>query len=724
VSRVNLPELFFTIRGFFLALLYRVLFFHGFRRRLSLQSKRPIAFSDPSIMRSETWSSIIRSETRSEEEEPRPFYVSINTVKGNKTLYLELHPNDTFAHLKFYIQSEIGILYEDQNLFVYELDSELCGLKPVDRDTVKVCPNNFDFSCQSSLTLELHLVVATERASDALFAFTQVPPNLRRSLCLNDVSNWPPTPFDEHGDVEENGDIMYVRQIGGENGPLFRRVRSHFGRNWQTRIITCIVCHKSNGILVESDKEAIVLGHCGGCHSGDYCSEECQRKDWYNGHRLECKFTKVELAWKETIKENAELQKLHIRVASEFDAEEVEVMLHENMELDAYSDPINYALVTRFVHQNRNDCGVISFILQKSIFEEYITEFDIKRANLTDVIPCILSVMRINLEDVAMQIVCIEALRSMISLDRFSEPILLKAAGVREIVFAMDKHSSNLELQHVCLNVLVLLTSGSKRYLQYCAEIKEVYYPRGATAVGVTAVGLAAKVLNKYSKLKTDGTSNILAQRVLVAIRHLIDFGSSDFWLTCKRAQDANVQQATLVLLNKRQGSAEIQRNGLGLLRELATNPSTIPFTNEDPACIRAIVRAMNKHSLDMGIAERGLQFFQYFVQSSPTGLFCTSKPEVLSVILQSLRKFPDSSSLAQLAMPTLGEILFDHIGDGETMRIARTVDTAVVINRAKSFIITDFRGFSPRPARAGSWVALCDCLLNRLSLPYTHQSW
>jgi hypothetical protein len=34
VSRVNLPELFFTIRGFFLAPVYRVLFFHGFRRRL------------------------------------------------------------------------------------------------------------------------------------------------------------------------------------------------------------------------------------------------------------------------------------------------------------------------------------------------------------------------------------------------------------------------------------------------------------------------------------------------------------------------------------------------------------------------------------------------------------------------------------------------------------------------------------------------------------------
>jgi hypothetical protein len=528
------------------------------------------------------------------------------------------------------------------------------------------------------------------------------------------VSNWPPIPFDKHGDVEENGDDMYVRQIGGEYGPLFRLVRSHCGRNWQTRIVTCDVCHKSNGIVVESDKKAIVLKHCGGCHAGDYCSEECQRKDWYIAHRLECKFTKVELAWKETIKENAELQKLHIRVASEFDAEEVEVMLREYMELDVYSHPINYALVTRFVHQNRNNCGVISFILQKSIFEEYITEFDIKRANLTDLMPWILSVMRKNLEDVAMQIVCIEALRSMISLDRFSEPILLKAGGVREIVFAMDKHSSNLELQHVCLNVLVLLTSGSKRHFSYCAETQEVYYPRGATAVGITAVGLAAKVLIKYSKSQTDRTSDILAHRVLVAIRHLINFGSSG--LSCRHAQDAKVQSATLVLLNKRQGSAEIQRHGLGLLRELATNSFTIPFIYMEQSYIRAIVRAMELPPLHMGVAEKGLQFLQHIVQSSPTGLFCTSKPEVLSVILQTLRSFPDSSSLAQLAMPTLGEMLFDHIGNGETMRIARAGDTAVVINKAKRFIITDFRGFSPGPAKAGSWVALCNCLLNRLS--------
>mmetsp|Transcript_20293 Transcript_20293/g.32885 ORF Transcript_20293/g.32885 Transcript_20293/m.32885 type:complete len:658 (-) Transcript_20293:86-2059(-) len=649
------------------------------------------------------------SEARSEEEGPRPFYVSISTVKGNTTFNLEMQPNDTFAHLKHCIQDESGILYEDQNLFSFEADSKRCVLKPVDRDTVKVCLNNFDFSCQSNLTLELHLVVATERASDALFAFTQVPPNLRRSLCLMEP-NWPPELF---GDC---GDGVYVRQIGGEHGPLYRLVHSRCGRNWQTRISRCDVCHTINGDVVESDKKAIVLKHCGGCHYRDYCSKECQREDWYiMGHRLECKFTKVEVAWKETIQENAELQEIHFKVASEFCAEELEEKLSELMEFDyPYPLPINYALVVRLLHENRNDCGVISSILQKSIFEEYITDLDIKRANLTDVMPCILSVMRINLEDVAMQIVCTEALRSMISLDRFSESILLKAGGVREIVFAMDKHSS--KLQHVCLNVLVLVTSGSKRYLSYCAEIKEVYYPRGATAVGITAVGLAAKVLNKYSKSKTDCTSNILAHLVLVAIRHLIDFGSSDFWLTCKRAQDANVQQATLVLLDKRQGSAEIQRHGLGLLRELATNPSTIPFKHEELTCIRAIVRAMDRHRLDMGIAERGLQFFQHVVQSSPTGLFCTSKPEVLSVILQSLRKFPDSSSLAQLAMPTLGEILFDHIGNGETMRIARTVDTAVVINRAKSFIITDFRGFSPRPDRAGSWVALCDCLLTRLS--------
>lgn len=88
-------------------------------------------------------------------------------------------------------------------------------------------------------------------------------------------------PFcDTHLNVNTESEAMLLKFMR-ERKPLVHRCHACSAR-YDHRPYRCASC------LVTSES---LLLMCSGCKSAHYCNKECQKKDWSNGHKQQCKLT-------------------------------------------------------------------------------------------------------------------------------------------------------------------------------------------------------------------------------------------------------------------------------------------------------------------------------------------------------------------------------------------------------------------------------------------------